>query len=324
LGLAGYYRKFVHDHGTIVALLTALLKEGFTWTADATAAFHALKTVVTSALVLALLDFTKPFVVECDASMHGFGAVLLQDKHPIAYFSRFVVPRHRSLAAYERELIGLVHATRHWRPYLWGWRFTVRTDHYSLKFLLDQRLATIPRHHWVGKLLGFDFVVEYKPRAQNVVADALSWRDTVDSLVLAPAFQLHRAAAPSTRHRPRPRRHPGRTHGGHPLRALGLGRRLVTFDNRLYVSPASPLLQEILAAVHGDSHEGVQCTLHRLRCDFHFPNMRCVVQDYVRSCAVCQRFKRSICTRPASSYHCSFRLGCGRTSTSSLSRLYHA
>jgi hypothetical protein len=54
----------------------------------------------------------------------------------------------------------------------------VKTDHYSLKYLLDQRLATIPQHHWVGKLLGFDFVVEYKPGAQNTVADALSRRDT--------------------------------------------------------------------------------------------------------------------------------------------------
>ena len=116
---------------------------------------------------LALPDFTRSFVVECDASTHGFGAVLIQDKHPIAYFSRPVAPRHRSLAAYERELIGLVHAIRHWRPYLWVHRFTVCTDHYSLKFLLDQRLATIPQHHWVGKLLGFDFTVEYKPGALN-------------------------------------------------------------------------------------------------------------------------------------------------------------
>ena len=111
--------------------------------------------------------------------------MLIQDKHPIAYFSRPVAPRHRSLAAYERELIGLIDAICNWRPYLWGRRFTVRTDHYSLKFLLDQHLATIPQHHWVGKLLGFDFTVEYKPGVLNTVADALSRRDTDDGVVLA-------------------------------------------------------------------------------------------------------------------------------------------
>ena len=56
----------------------------------------------------------------------------------------------------------------------WGQRFLVRTDHYSLKFLLDQCLATIPQHHWVDKLLAFDFSVEYKAGSTNTVADALS------------------------------------------------------------------------------------------------------------------------------------------------------
>jgi hypothetical protein len=132
LGLAGYYRKFIHNYGAMAAPLTSLLKEGFSWGAEAAAAFDTLKAAVTAAPVLAMPDFAKPFVVECDASSHGFGAVLIQDGHPIAYFSRPVAPRHRALATYERELIGLVQAVRHWRPYLWGRRFSIKTDHYSL------------------------------------------------------------------------------------------------------------------------------------------------------------------------------------------------
>jgi len=93
------------------------------------------------------------------------------------YFSQPCVAPHSKLAAYERELIGLVQAVRHWRPYLWGRHFLVRTDHYSLKFLLDQRLSTVPQHQWLSKLFGFDFLVEYRPSRLNTVADALSRRD---------------------------------------------------------------------------------------------------------------------------------------------------
>ena len=82
-------------------------------------------------------DFDKQFVVDYGVSSAGFDAVLHQDIGPLAFFSRPFAARHLKLAAYERELIGLVQAVRHWRPYLWGCHFLVRTDHYSLKFLLD-------------------------------------------------------------------------------------------------------------------------------------------------------------------------------------------
>jgi hypothetical protein len=75
--------------------------------------FGVLKVAFTLAPILAMPDFTKTFVVECDASSHGFGVVLIQDGHPIALFSRPVAPHHCTVAAYERELIGLVHIVCH-------------------------------------------------------------------------------------------------------------------------------------------------------------------------------------------------------------------
>jgi hypothetical protein len=177
---------------------------------------------------------------------------------------------------------------------LWGRRFIVKTDHYSLKYLLDQRLATIPQHHWVGKLLGFDFAVEYKPGATNAVADALSRRDPAEGALLAlsaPRFdfidrlrqvQLSDPAMVALRDdiSKGVRRDPW-------LVVYGL----IQFGGRLYIPAASPLIQELMAAIHDEGHEGVQRTLHRLRRDFHFPNMKKLVQDFVRACAVCQRYK---------------------------------
>jgi hypothetical protein len=179
LGLAGYYRKFIREFGLIAAPLTRLLRrDAFTWDDDAKAAFEALKGALTSGSVLQMPDFSKPFVVDCDASGVGFGAVLHQTAGPLAYFSKPFVTRHLKLAAYERELIGLVQAMRQWRPYLWGCHFRVRTDHYSLKFLLNQRLSTVPQHQWISKMFSFDFSVEYRSGRLNTVADALSRRDT--------------------------------------------------------------------------------------------------------------------------------------------------
>ena len=83
---------------------------------DTTEAFVKLKNALTSGPVLQLPDFTMGFIVNCDASGSGFGAVLHQDGGPIAFFSRAVAPNHAKLAAYERELIGLVKAVRHWVP----------------------------------------------------------------------------------------------------------------------------------------------------------------------------------------------------------------
>jgi len=243
--------------------------------------------------MLALPDFTKVFIVESDASTHGFGAVLLQEQHPIAYFSRPVAPRHRALAAYERELIGLVHAD--WRPYLWGRTFLVRTDHYSLKLLLDQRLSTIPQHHWVGKLLDFDFLVEYKPGAMNIVADTLSRRNTSEEgsvlALSAPRFDFVDRLRLAQRQDPALAALRDEIAAGTRGAPWSLLDGMVAYADRLYIPPDSPLLLEVVAATHDDGHEGVQRTLHRLCRDFYFPAMRRVVQDFVRACATCQRNK---------------------------------
>jgi len=94
LGMAGYYRKFVRNFGLLSKPLTNLFRKGelFIWTPDTDSAFQALKSALTSTPVLAMPNFTKPFEIETDASDMGFGAVLQQEGHPIAFVSRALGP----------------------------------------------------------------------------------------------------------------------------------------------------------------------------------------------------------------------------------------
>jgi hypothetical protein len=118
-------------------LAQLLKRDAFRWTSVANTTFEALKVALTTAPVLQLPDFTRAFIVDCDASGSGIGVILHQGEGSLAFFSRDMQPHHAKLAAYERELIGLVKAVRHWRPYLWTRSFVVHTDHFSLKYLLD-------------------------------------------------------------------------------------------------------------------------------------------------------------------------------------------
>jgi len=101
LGLTGYYRIFVKNYAHKTAPLTNLLKKNsFQWNSEAEKCFETLKCMMSSTPILAMPDFTKPFVVECDASGFRLGAVLMQEGHPIAFESRKLNKRESFKSTY--------------------------------------------------------------------------------------------------------------------------------------------------------------------------------------------------------------------------------
>ena len=104
---------------------------------------------------MALPNFDQPFEVETDASGSGIGAVLQQNGHPIAYLSKSLAPKHQTLSTYEKEFLAVMLALEKWRGYLLDRHFVIKTDHYSLKYLLDQRISTPAQMKWHPKLMGF-------------------------------------------------------------------------------------------------------------------------------------------------------------------------
>ena len=101
-----------------------LKKNSFKWNTKAEEAFQRLKEAMTQAPVLALPDFTRQFVVECDASGSGIGAVLRQDR-PIAFHSQALHGKNLMLSTYEKEMLALLMAVKKWQHYLLGRKFIV-------------------------------------------------------------------------------------------------------------------------------------------------------------------------------------------------------
>jgi hypothetical protein len=111
LGLTGYYRKFVQNYGRIETPLTTLTKkDSFSWTQEATKSFEQIKELMCKAPVLTTLDFTKTFIVECDASGNGIGAVLMQEGRPLAFESRPLKGKDLHKPIYEKEMMEILHA----------------------------------------------------------------------------------------------------------------------------------------------------------------------------------------------------------------------
>lgn len=169
LGLAGYYRRFVRHFGQIARPLNDLLKKGtvFVWTSVHEQAFQALKHALITAPVLSLLDFSKPFCVEIDASGSGIGAVLTQAGHPLAYLSKTLSPHSQGLSAYEKEYLAILLALEHWRCYLQHAEFTILTHHKSLAQLSEQRLHTPWQQKVFTELIGLQYHILYHQGSKN-------------------------------------------------------------------------------------------------------------------------------------------------------------
>ena len=145
LGLASYYRRFVPGFSKVASPLNALTRKSiaFVWTPECRRAFEQLKSLLVTAPLLRYPDFSKPFILETDASGAGLGAVLAQSQEeddsvrPIAYASRSLQKHEKNYGVTELEGLGVVWAAKLFRPYLYGHHCTVYTDHEALKSLLN-------------------------------------------------------------------------------------------------------------------------------------------------------------------------------------------
>jgi hypothetical protein len=180
LGLAGYYRRFIQNFSQISKPLTALLKKDaeFAWTDLCQHSFLELKRLLSEKPILQYPDFSRPFIVTTDASNIAIGAILSQGSIgsdlPIAYISRTLNKAEKNYNTTEKELLAIIWAVKQFRPYLFGRRFTVVTDHKPLTWLFNVKDPGARLMRWRLQLEEHDYDIAYKPGTSNTNSDALS------------------------------------------------------------------------------------------------------------------------------------------------------
>ena len=180
LGFCSYYRRFIPQFAEVAKPLHCLTEKThpFVWSDQCQEAFERLKKKMVEAPVLAHPDFSKPFIIDTDASDAAIGAVLSQkidgQEHAIAYASRTLSKAEKRYCVTRKELLALVHFVKYFRNYLYGHEFTARTDHGSLRWLANFKDPEGQLARWLETLSSYSMKIEHRPGRLHRNADGLS------------------------------------------------------------------------------------------------------------------------------------------------------
>ena len=180
LGFCSYYRRFIFRFSEIAKPLHKLTQKDirFKWTKECQDAFQTLKLKLVNAPVLAHPDFNQGFILDVDACDQSIGAVISQkingEEHAIGFASRTLTKTERAYCVTRKELLALVTFVKHFKHYLYGKRFLVRTDHSSLRWLMNFKNPEGQIARWIETLSSYDMKVEHRPGRLHQNADGVS------------------------------------------------------------------------------------------------------------------------------------------------------
>ncbi|GJW50942.1 reverse transcriptase [Tanacetum coccineum] len=152
--------------------------EKFVWNEEREKSFEELKMRLVSSPVLTLPSGIGGYQIYSDASKKGLGCVLMQHVKVIAYASRQLKPYEVNYPTHDLEFAAVVFALKIWRHYLYGETYYIFTDHKSLKYIFTQKELNMRQRRWLELLKDYDANIQYHTRKANVVANALSRKNS--------------------------------------------------------------------------------------------------------------------------------------------------
>ncbi|PKU85788.1 RNA-directed DNA polymerase [Dendrobium catenatum] len=294
-GLANFYRRFVKGFSIIMSPITDALKQkSFLWTEAQQTSFETIKLALTTAPVLALPDFSKPFQVDTDASATGVGAVLSQDERPIEFFSEKLNSARQKWPSYEQEFYAVVRALKQWEHYLLHQDFVLCSDNQALQYINSQK--TINRLHtrWIVFLQKFSFVIKHKAGKLNRVADALSRRSALLTQLQTELTGLQ-CLQDLYKEDSDFKTIWQQCMSEHPVSDYSIRHGFLFKGNTVCILDSS-WRPHIIQEVHSGglaAHVGRDKTLQQLQSRFYWPHLRRDVICFIERCPICQVYKGS-------------------------------
>ncbi|GJS20332.1 RNA-directed DNA polymerase [Tanacetum coccineum] len=291
-GLASFYRRFIRNFSTLISPITECLKGStFHWTREAHEAFELLKKKVTEAPVLILPDFDDVFEVHCDASGVGIGGVLSQNGKPVAFFSEKLNEARRKYSTYDKEFYAIIRSLEYWHHYLVSKDFILYSDHEALKYINGQHKLK-PRHaKWVELMQSYSFSIKHKAGTLNKVADALSRRQALLSVmqVQTVGFEIFKELYVDDSDFAGIWEKCQRQH----FQPFVIQDGFLFKSNRLCI-PSCSLRELIMKEGHAGGlagHFGVTKTVSWLSEQFYWPRMERDIARFIKKCRVCRMAK---------------------------------
>lgn len=318
IGLFSYFRRFVPNFSRVARPLQNLLKENVEYNFDqgCISAFEKLKETLTSSPILTIYDPKRETELHCDASSHGFGAILMQKQddgnfHPISFFSKTTTGSESKYHSFELETMAVLYALERFRVYLEGIKFTIVTDCNALHMALEKRQVNARIARWTVDFSRYTFETRHRPGISMAHVDALSrchprknddegktgvpndsklaksHRCQVMAIdTLGVEFRLQVAQSRDATIVAIREKLGNEVMDDYELRDEVVYRKTDDGEHKFYVP--HEMEENIVRMIHEElAHQGADKTMEKVRERYWFPKMKARIQGYITNCVKC-------------------------------------